>query len=373
MNDNTELMTQEQDQPETRPAVLTPPAPLTIMAVAEVVQRVRHVEQIVKEVMTEGIHYGLQPGTKSKTLRQPGGEVLCIAFQLDPAMEPPEIEDLGGGHRNVTATCVLTSLVTGQEVGRAHGSCSTMETKYRYRYAELICPACDKETIRQSKNKAEGWYCWRKLGGCGATFPPGEAVIEQQPRGKVENPDLADVFNTVLKMAEKRAFLAVVRMRTGASALFQEGEAEGEEEDVPPPSKPTATRPAPRAVPPAAPPPQKSPADQKRTDLFAALDQSPYSRDQLRYHLTEAHGLTSTKDLTSAQYAQVMQWITRATVLFAHLEKSPYTTEDLHRHLVEAYDLDSINTLTPVQYTEVMDWISEATTYVLHAAEEATQ
>ncbi len=41
-----------------------------------------------------------------------------------------------------------------------------------------------------------------------------------QPTGNVENPDLADVWNTVRKMAEKRAMVAAVLVGTGCSSIF---------------------------------------------------------------------------------------------------------------------------------------------------------
>ena len=42
-----------------------------------------------------------------------------------------------------------------------------------------------------------------KLGGCGAKFLKGDPAIEGQQLGQVPNPDIADVQNTVLKMADK--------------------------------------------------------------------------------------------------------------------------------------------------------------------------
>jgi hypothetical protein len=73
------------------------------------------------------------------------------------------------------------------------------------------------------KGKAEfggGWLCWKKRGGCGAKFPDGAQEIEQQEVGEIDNPDLPDLWNTVVKMAEKRARVDAVLAVTGASALF---------------------------------------------------------------------------------------------------------------------------------------------------------
>ena len=43
--------------------------------------------------------------------------------------------------------------------------------------------------------------CWKKKGGCGAKFPDG--AFDLADLKSVENPDLADTYNTVLKMAKK--------------------------------------------------------------------------------------------------------------------------------------------------------------------------
>ena len=45
-------------------------------------------------------------------------------------------------------------------------------------------------------------------------------LIEGQPAGEIDNPDLPDLWNTVVKMAEKRARVDAVLAVTGASALF---------------------------------------------------------------------------------------------------------------------------------------------------------
>ena len=78
-----------------------------------------------------------------------------------------------------------------------------------------------------------GWLCWRKRDGCGAKFADGDQAIESQSVGEIDNPDLPDLWNTVVKMAEKRARVDAVLAVTGASALFTQ-----DVEDVPPPAAP---------------------------------------------------------------------------------------------------------------------------------------
>ena len=62
--------------------------------------------------------------------------------------------------------------------------------------------------------------CWAKKGGCGTKFKDGDASIEQQKVGRIENEDIADVWNTVKKMAKKRAHVDVTLTVTAASDIF---------------------------------------------------------------------------------------------------------------------------------------------------------
>jgi len=191
------------------------------MSLEEVKGNVGLIQQVMKEVMHKGEHYGVIPGCGDKpTLLKPGAEKLCTTFRLSPTYDISKTE-LDRGHREYEIVCTLTHIPTGQVFGQGVGSCSTMESKYRYRDARRKCPECGNESI--IKGKAEyggGWLCWAKKGGCGAKFEEGDPAIEDQDQGKVENPDPADQYNTVLKMAKKRAHVDAVLTVTAASDLF---------------------------------------------------------------------------------------------------------------------------------------------------------
>jgi hypothetical protein len=190
------------------------------LTVADLVAQVRKVQEVMQAVMKDGEHYGVIPGTKTKpTLLKPGAEKLCLLFRLDPEYELIE-RQYDGDHLTITARCVLFHAPSGQRRGSGLGSCSTRESKYAYRKGERVCPKCSKETVRKSKEARDGWYCWRKIDGCGATFKQGDQEIENQQTGRVANPDLADAYNTVLKMATKRALVAAVLNVTAASDIF---------------------------------------------------------------------------------------------------------------------------------------------------------
>jgi hypothetical protein len=187
------------------------------MSVVDLVARVTKVREVQQQVMVEGHHYGKIPGVDKPTLKKPGAEILGMTFRLDPQFEWEERQD--GEHREYVVTCTLWHIPTGARLGSGLGSCSTRESRYAYRKAERMCPKCGKPGIMRSKQKAE-WYCWVKREGCGATFRIDDPAIAEQQTGRVPNPDLADMYNTVLKMAVKRAHVAAILFVTCASDIF---------------------------------------------------------------------------------------------------------------------------------------------------------
>lgn len=208
------------------------------LTVQDLVAQVRKVQEVMQAVMKDGEHYGVIPGTKAKpTLLKPGAEKLCLLFRLDPEYELIE-RQYDGDHLTITARCVLFHAPSGQRRGSGLGSCSTRESKYAYRKGERKCPKCGAATVRKSRDDAkEGWYCWKKIEGCGATFKRGDADIEKQETGRIANPDLADTYNTVLKMATKRALVAAVLNVTAASDIFTQDLEDLPESDRPSESK----------------------------------------------------------------------------------------------------------------------------------------
>lgn len=212
----------------------------------ELVGRVDLVHEVSQRVMKDGIHFGPPfPGSKKKSLLKPGIEVLGLTFQLAPHFDY-EQTDLPDGHREYRVLCRLID-TAGIIAGEGSGICSTMESKYRYRQGERVCPACRQPAIRKSSKgqDAGNWYCWAKIGGCGAKFDAADAAITHQEIGRVPNPDIADTYNTVLKMAEKRAHGGVILRTTGASELYtvEDGQLGSEPEDRP------AGEPTPAAAP----------------------------------------------------------------------------------------------------------------------------
>lgn len=191
------------------------------MTVTEIVGHVQLIQSVMASVMKEGEHYGKIPGCGDKpALLKPGAEKLSLTFRLAPKYQIKKT-DLPNNHREYEITCRLVHINTGQIFGEGVGSCSTMESKYRWRESQRKCPKCGAAAI--IKGKAEyggGWLCFQKKGGCNAKFKDGDRTIEDQTLGRVENPDIADQYNTVLKMAKKRAHVDATLTATAASDIF---------------------------------------------------------------------------------------------------------------------------------------------------------
>jgi hypothetical protein len=191
------------------------------MTSKEVHDQVQHLQQIMKEVMKEGDHFGLVPGCGNKpALFKAGAEKLGFAFRLAPSFDIT-LTPLTGGHREYQVVCKLHHMGSGNLVAEGVGCCSTMESKYRYRSAERSCPKCGANAIIKGKEEyGGGFICFAKKGGCGAKFSDTDEAITSQKLGKVDNPDIADVFNTVLKMAKKRAHVDAVITGCAASDIL---------------------------------------------------------------------------------------------------------------------------------------------------------
>lgn len=182
--------------------------------------QVNLIQHVMREVMHKDEHYGVIPGCLKPSLLKPGAEKLSLTFRLAPSYDWTE-KEMPNGHREYVMRCVLKHIESNKVFGEGVGSCTTMEAKYRFRKAEQKCPECGKDTIIKGKKEyGGGWLCFQKKGGCGAKFKDGDERIENQEMGRVEHDNPADYYNTVIKMAKKRAHVDAVLTATAASDIF---------------------------------------------------------------------------------------------------------------------------------------------------------
>jgi hypothetical protein len=247
-----------------RPVIVDEPAAFVSPdPVAVVVRNVAVIDEIVRQIMLPKVHYGKIPGCAKLSLWQPGAEALAQAFQLRPRFEMTYVDNPGGheGHREVFVTCRLET-PDGHVLTEAFGSCTSLESKYRWR-SGVPCERCGS-TIRPSRFKKGEWYCNAKTGGCGWSGPKPAGASEERR----ENPDIADELHTVAAMARKRALVLAVKTAVAASDRFTESD-----KDLEPP------RDVERDVAPAARPETASPRTPTRKDWG----------DEIRRHRERAH------------------------------------------------------------------------------------
>jgi hypothetical protein len=194
-------------------------------ALTEAIARRQIVDRLrTQNILRSGVDFGVIPGSSKPTLLKPGAERLCSAFGLNPKFElinSVERWDADSPLFHYQYCCHLIHIETGQEFATGIGSCNSMESKYRWRKAQRVCPNCGQPAI--IKGKAEyggGWLCFKKNGGCGAKFPDGDPAIEAQAVGNVPNDDVFSLVNTIDKMAQKRALISAVLIGANASEHF---------------------------------------------------------------------------------------------------------------------------------------------------------
>jgi len=201
-----------------QPAIYIPPNLPAELEPEDVVRQVRKIQEVMEKVMRKDEHYGKPfPSAPKPTLLKPGAEKLGLTFRLAPKFRVQKTE-MGAGHREYEVLCSLRHIVSGAEWGDGVGMCSTMEAKYRYIY-ENTGKAVPKEYWDERAPEILGGkeYKAKKTGKMWQIFK------------QVENDNPADFYNTVLKMAKKRAHVDAILSATAASDIFTQ-----DLEDLPP-------------------------------------------------------------------------------------------------------------------------------------------
>lgn len=169
------------------------------LTATEIRAQVHRIQEVLRDVMQENTHYGKVPGTPKPSLWKPGAEKLGFTFHIatDPTIEAdlstPDVI-------RYRIRCSATHQGTGAFLGSALGECSSDEEKYRWRAA--VCQEEWDETPVDRRRKK-----WKKSDSGAYSI----MQVRTEP---------ADIANTVLKMAVKRAEVAVILKVTAASDIF---------------------------------------------------------------------------------------------------------------------------------------------------------
>lgn len=218
------------------------------MNVESVTRQVGIIQNVMKSVMKQDEHYGTIPGTNKPSLLKPGAEKLNLVFRLRPEYQITKTE-LYNGHREYEVVCTLYHIPTGQSVGQGVGSATTMEGKYRFRGGEKKDTGNPVPKDYWNLKKTDPAKAKELIGGDGfgtAKFDGEWRICELGEKIEHDNP--ADYYNTVLKMAKKRAHVDAILTATAASDIFTQdtedmtevipGAAEVKKESKPPLQEP---------------------------------------------------------------------------------------------------------------------------------------
>jgi hypothetical protein len=232
---------------------------LPAMTMDVAIARRSAIVEFTRRIMVKDQDFGEIPGTHKPTLLKPGAEKLCNFFGLEPEFTPiVEDVDWTGGEHGGEVFCYARYrcrlLREGRVVGAGEGSCNSWEAKYRYRWVaeeqvpehldrtqllkrEVRRTLCEfdfaierAETTGAYGKPAEHWQRFREAIRAGTA----RSVEKSTRRGnavaweidldsvlyRIPNPDVADVINTIQKMAQKRALVAATLIATSASEFF---------------------------------------------------------------------------------------------------------------------------------------------------------
>jgi hypothetical protein len=237
----------------------TSPHGLMVQAIAidTLVERVNLIKEAMKRCMVEGQHHGTIPGTKKPSLWKPGAELICTLFQLGTRY-PKEsmLIERENGHFLFTLTCELFHIPSGRVVGEGVGAASTMEYRFRIQTE-------DRYTDHGQPIKAK--------------YTP------------------YDFYNTVLKIAKKRAMVDAVLTASGASEIFTQDTEDNPElfrETEVEHGRHTLSRPQRAATPaPVSSTPQNQPAAKAPQTITGVVERAwPNDYQGKRYYFAKVNG-----------------------------------------------------------------------------------
>lgn len=168
----------------------------------EVQAQINLIQEVMAHTMKEDVHYGKVPGCGDKpALFKPGAEKILATFRLSAN---PDIEDLSNPDEIRYRIKSEIQSSNGIVIGYGVGECSSNEDKYKWRKA--VCEAEFDETPEDRKREK-----WKK----------GYQNAKDYKIKQVRT-DVADIANTILKMAKKRSLVDGCLTTTACSDIFEQ-------------------------------------------------------------------------------------------------------------------------------------------------------
>jgi len=180
-----------------------------MLSVSQVKEQVQVLQRLMAEVLIDGEHFGKIPGAGDKpTLFKAGAEKICSMFRI---VVDPEIEDLSTDDEIRYRIRCRGLTMDGRLIGVGVGEASSNEEKYKWRAAR-----CDEEWKEADEGRRR--RTWKpKYQGGKVLYKGGKKVYVKILQVRATP---ADVANTILKMANKRAKVDLCLTVTAASDIF---------------------------------------------------------------------------------------------------------------------------------------------------------
>lgn len=157
-------------------------------------QKMSDLHSLIQNMLKKDYDYGIIPGTIKPTLLKPGAEKICMLFGLTPKYEfLQNIEDYNNTFFSYSFKCSL--IKDGQIVAEGVGSCNSKEKKYRYTLVNNLSPNYSGESEKLQDRYGNIKY-------------------------RIENVEIFNYVNTILKMAKKRAFVDAILQVASLSEMF---------------------------------------------------------------------------------------------------------------------------------------------------------
>jgi len=204
-----------------------------------------------KEILKSGLDYGVIPSVSKPSLFKAGAEKLRFVYGLTTEMvKTSETIDYDKKLYDVSYKCTVKTKA-GQVLAECEGNVNSFEPKYAYTWVseDQIPEGLDKTKLKKQgsviqefqfalqKMETTGkygkpqayWDKWveaKKAGKCTQIMKKtstGKEMVAYEIASfnyRIANPDVMGLKNTMMKMAQKRAFVGAILMATGASEFY---------------------------------------------------------------------------------------------------------------------------------------------------------
>lgn len=181
-------------------ALQTAPRPSLAM-VRQVSQDLAVMQQLVGEVLTPQIDWGVIPGVPGRNLFDPGAQKIFAAFNVYAGERRIINMEDDASRISICVEVPLIARETGRVVATGVGAASTLETKYKYRWVDdPKAWGLDELTIAGLKTKKS----------------------DSRTMYRVPNPEHSELLNTIIKIASKRAEVDAAESLPGVATVLRQ-------------------------------------------------------------------------------------------------------------------------------------------------------